>query len=487
MADKKRYQIFVSSTFEDLKEERKRVMETILNFNCFPAGMELFPAMDEEQFEFIKRKIDESDYYLLIIGGRYGSVDDSYVSWTEREYHYAVDKDIPVIAFIHNDFSKLPGEKTDPEIKKRRKLVAFKKKVSTGRLIQKWSNVDDLDAAVARSLHNVLEQQPRIGWVRADKIASEDVQKEIERLKKEIASRQHEINNLEARLNRKDTYLTKKDEAYNALKLIYHAAKLQIELLNQEIKELKSKLEKSLSSVDSKPDTETFTVNGVSFKMVHVDGGTFMMGADDGDERAFSDEKPAHQVTLSDYWIGETLVTQALWQAVMGKNPSWFNGDPNLPVEHVSWKACQIFIQRINELTGKRFGLPTEAQWEFAARGGNLGKDHHYRYAGSNSISDVAWFKENSKRTTDSVGKMTPNELGLYDMSGNVWEWCNDWFDDKYYEKSQIVDPTGPATGSERVIRGGSWVTHANHCRVTNRNAENPTLMLSSLGLRLAL
>ena len=168
--DRRRYQIFVSSTFEDLKDERGKVMETILNFDCFPAGMELFPAMDEEQFEYIKRIIDDSDYYLLIIGGRYGSVDDNGVSWTEKEYDYAVSKHIPVIAFVHDGFSKLSVEKTDSEANKRKKLIAFKKKVLKGKLIKKWSNADGLALAVATSLKRVLELQPRIGWVRADSV-----------------------------------------------------------------------------------------------------------------------------------------------------------------------------------------------------------------------------------------------------------------------------------------------------------------------------
>lgn len=485
MDKRKRYQIFVSSTFADLEVERGKVMETILSYDCFPAGMEMFPAMDEEIFQYIKRIIDDSDYYLLIIGGRYGSEDKDGVSWTEKEYEYAVSKGIPVIAFDHKDFTQLKANQTDQDDKKRRKLLAFKKKVATGRLIAKWTNADDLALAVAKSLKSVLDLQPRIGWVRADSILSGDVQKEFERLKKEIADRQAEVNKLTADLKNKDAELTKKDADNQALFQVSENLEKQILFLEAEL--TKYKISKSKTENKSQPQTEEFTVNGVSFKMVHVEGGSFMMGANEGVLEATDDEKPTHEVSLSDYWMGETQVTQALWHAVMGKNPSSHKGDPNLPVENVSWLDCREFILKLNKLTGKRFRLPTEAQWEFAARGGNLGKQNHYLYSGSNDIYDVAWFDENSKKKTHPVGECDPNELGLYDMSGNVWEWCNDRYDHYYYSNSPSVDPIGPLDGSMRVFRGGSWFHDAGFCRVWFRNYDAPTGTGSDLGLRLAL
>ena len=221
-----------------------------------------------------------------------------------------------------------------------------------------------------------------------------------------------------------------------------------------------------------------YTVNGVSFKMIAVKGGTFQMGSDDW----YYNELPVHRVTLSDYYIGETEVTQELWSAVMGSNPSNFTGDMQHPVKRVSWDDCQTFISRLNELTGETFRLPTEAQWEYAARGGNKSKG--YTYSGSNVIDDVAWYYSNSSSTTNPVKTKVPNELGIYDMTGNVWEWCSDWYD--FYSSAAQTDPTGPAKGSYRVSRGGSWSINATFCRVAYRNAYTPTDSDNDLGLRLA-
>lgn len=221
-----------------------------------------------------------------------------------------------------------------------------------------------------------------------------------------------------------------------------------------------------------------YTVNGVSFKMIAVKGGTFQMGSDDW----YYNELPVHRVTLSDYYIGETEVTQELWSAVMGSNPSYFRGNMQRPVEQVSWDACQTFITKLNELTGETFRVPSEAQWEYAARGGNKSKG--YIYSGSNTIDDVAWYSSNCSSTTHPVKTKAPNELGIYDMSGNVLEWCSDWYGD--YSSAAQTDPTGPATGSSHVSRGGSWDYDASYCRVANRISLAPTFSYNFLGLRLA-
>ena len=211
--------------------------------------------------------------------------------------------------------------------------------------------------------------------------------------------------------------------------------------------------------------------------MVYVSGGTFIMGGDDS-----SDQMPTHSVTLSSYYICKYEVTQALWRAVMGSNPSNFKGN-NLPVENVSWYDCQTFIKRLNSYTGRNFRLPTEAEWEFAARGGNYSR--HYKYSGSNHIDDVAWYIDNSNKRPHPVGTKQANELGLYDMSGNVGEWCSDW-DGSYSSYSQ-TNPTGPNSGSSRVNRGGFWRYNARYCRTPERSSNDPGYCVNFIGLRLVL
>ena len=233
--------------------------------------------------------------------------------------------------------------------------------------------------------------------------------------------------------------------------------------------------------VTKKITTQTFAVNGVSFTMVDVEGGTFMMGANN----TRYNESPSHSVTLSDFSIGETEVTQELWQAVMGNDPSYFPRfeGPQLPVEQVSWNDCQEFITQLNQLTGKNFRLPTEAEWEYAARGGNKSKG--YKYAGSNNIDDVAWYWTNGSSKTHPVKQLLRNELFLYDMSGNVWEWCQDWYGS--YSSGAQTNPTGPERGFERVYRGGSWGGEERFCRVLERGQKDPKDSFKHIGLRLAL
>ena len=237
------------------------------------------------------------------------------------------------------------------------------------------------------------------------------------------------------------------------------------------------------STLNPEPSTLTFKANGVSFKMIRVDGGTFTMGPTPEQENdAFDYEKPAHRVTLSSYYIGETEVTQALWMAVMGYNPSWFQGD-DLPVEWVTWNDCQTFINKLDSITGKNFRLPTEAEWEFAARGGNRSKG--YNYSGSNTLDNVAWYWENSGREPHPVKTKSPNELGIYDMSGNVCEWCMDWKGD--YSSEPQTNPCGASSGSHRAGRGGGWSSPVVNCRVWGRYKNTSDDRNFYLGFRLAL
>jgi formylglycine-generating enzyme required for sulfatase activity len=231
-------------------------------------------------------------------------------------------------------------------------------------------------------------------------------------------------------------------------------------------------------------EKQTFTVKGVSFVMIPVKGGTFQMGATAEQQGAESNEKPVHSVTLSNYSIGETEVTQALWQAVMGANPSYYQG-PNRPVEKVSWEDCQRFIKKLNALTGKKFRLPTEAEWEYAARGGS--KSRGFQYAGSSDLGSVAWYTNNSGSQTQDVKTKAPNELGIYDMSGNVWEWCQDWYGSSTYNSRAVANPRGPTSGSGRVRRGGCWGNLDRGCRLAYRTNSAPSSQFNSLGFRLAL
>ncbi len=270
----------------------------------------------------------------------------------------------------------------------------------------------------------------------------------------------------------------------------------------------------------SKSLPQEHKVEGVAFTMIKVQGGTFQMGAtpeqttkeytdslirviqtsENVDKKIsiekvmqlFANETPVHEVILSDYYIGETEVTQALWEAVMGDNPSKHVGK-NMPVDKVSWDDCQEFIRRLNEKTRKTFRLPTEAEWEYAARGGN--KSNGYRYSGSHVLDSVGWYAANSGNTLHDVATKKPNELGIYDMNGNVWEWCLDWYDSDYYDYRIFginrENPTGVTKGNRRVLRGGSWHGNSTYCRVAVRNSELPTYNSDSiggnLGLRLAM
>ena len=212
-----------------------------------------------------------------------------------------------------------------------------------------------------------------------------------------------------------------------------------------------------------------------------------MMGSEEK-EKAWGREDPIHEVKLDSFYIGKYPVTQGLWTAVMQDNPSFFDGDSR-PVETVSWEDAQQFLEKLNELTGKAYRLPTEAEWEYAARGGN--QSHGYEYAGSNKLKEVGWYWENSHVETKAVGLKYPNELGIYDMSGNVWEWCRDWYSGKYYEECYklgiVENPQGLVKGTARVVRGGSWGYVPEYCRCKYRGYGWSEDHIITFGFRLAL
>ena len=234
------------------------------------------------------------------------------------------------------------------------------------------------------------------------------------------------------------------------------------------------------------PENKTYTVNGVSFTMIPVEGGTFTMRDENVMDSVMipEDDIVKCEISVSSYYIGETEVTQALWEAVMGSNPSKFKG-ARRPVDNVSYDDCQAFIRKLNAETGQHFHLPTEAQWHFAAMGGK--KTHNYQYAGNNgdNLHDVAWFDMNSGYSTHNVASLQSNELGIYDMTGNLNEWCYDWYGE--LNRSPQTNPIGPTSGSSRVIRGGSWNDDMWVSIVPIRNFSSAGSRSDNLGFRLAL
>ncbi len=228
-------------------------------------------------------------------------------------------------------------------------------------------------------------------------------------------------------------------------------------------------------------DDEAYTDPETNMEFIPVTGGCYQMGDTFGD--GSSDEKPAHEVCVDDYYIGKFEVTQGQWRTIRGNNPSSFSdcGD-NCPVEEVSWNDIQDYIRILNQRTGKTYRLPTEAEWEYAARSG--GKSE--KYSGGNDLDSVAWYESNAGSQTHPVGQKQPNGLGIYDMSGNVWEWCQDWYDENYYKSNPKDNPQGPSSGSVRVLRGGSWGYHATYSRAAFRSWFTPDLRSYNVGFRLA-
>ena len=243
----------------------------------------------------------------------------------------------------------------------------------------------------------------------------------------------------------------------------------------------------SLEPVEETPsvpggDILPVQVGGVSFNLRWCPAGSFTMGSTNG----YSDEKPQHQVTLSQgFWLGETEVTQGLWREITGKNPSDHKVDDEYPVENVSWDDCQEFLEKLNDRAevkkaGIRFALPTEAQWEYACRAGTTGD-----YGGTGKLDDMGWYGERANGATHPVARKEPNAWGLYDMHGNVWEWSADWYDSGYYAKSPASDPTGPASGGYRVLRGGCFWNDAQYCHSALRRSYGPDDRRGNIGFRL--
>jgi formylglycine-generating enzyme required for sulfatase activity len=252
---------------------------------------------------------------------------------------------------------------------------------------------------------------------------------------------------------------------------------------NNDINSWLKKCDDAIVAAEKERQRQEQIARELNIEMVFVQGGTFTMGCtpEQGDD-CWSWEKPTHEVTLSDFNIGKYEVTQAQWKAIKGDNPSINKGD-NLPVEEVSWDDVQEFLRKLNQKTGKQYRLPTEAEWEYAARGGS--KSRGYKYSGSNTLSEVAWFGDNSGYKTHPVGGKKANELGIYDMSGNVWEWCSDWYGN--YGSGSQMNPKGQSSGSDRMFRGGSCGRSVGYCRVAYRLYDSPGFRYALLGFRVVL
>lgn len=354
----------------------------------------------------------------------------------------------------------------------------------SGRLVELRKEIEAKRAELEAKNAELSEKNKRIGELMS---SLDSLEKDLSAAKAELSEKNHRIEELNARLHSLEKELSESRAANDAAKKAIEdlrKIKEKLEAANRQLQEDAEKYRLIRSNTlwfDGKEYALRY--KNFSYPLIEVEGGTFTMGAtrEQGDD-AYDDEKPAHKVTLSTYRMGRTAVPQWLWVAVMGNNPSNRKGD-NLPVETVSWDDCQDFINKLNHITGQRFSLPTEAQWEFAARGGNKSKG--YKYSGSNDCDSVAWYYGNSDGKTHGVATRQANELGLHDMSGNVMEWCSDWKGS--YCRGSVTDPIGPSSGSFRVLRGGGWFIYARDCRVAYRSWSTPGFRISNLGLRLAL
>ena len=470
--DKTRYDVFISYSHKDYVDEQKNVIpgNEISKIKESLTGAGITFWMDEkgivpgEDFAAkILKHIKACKVFLFL-----SSVSANQSEWTRKEIACALMLKKHVIPVL------LDESPFDDAVMMRivdLDRIDYYENPQEGisKLISSINTYLERDKAdEARRMADEKRRQEELERQRRQQEEEKKRQEQAEQIETEIAA-------LEAqRTERKKVVLQKEQE----LKL----AQVDLEACEAKIQKLQKKLQELSGPKKKEERNQVFTVDGASFKMIRVDGGSFVMGSPDNDPDAHDDEKPQHEVTLSDYYIGETQVTQALWKAVMGKNPSHFQGDNN-PVEYVSWNDCQEFIKKLSAKMGQVFRLPTEAEWEYAARGGN--KSRGYRYAGSNNIYDVAWFSDNSGGNSCPVNQKKANELAIYDMSGNVWEWCQDRIG--AYGSGKETNPTGPSEGSFRVVRGGSWDNDAQLCRVAYRGCSDPDGRDYYVGFRLAL
>lgn len=518
-----KHDVFISYSRRDYVDHEVPIPDNIID--------KLLKLFDKEEISYWidKKGIYSADKFMdkicEAIDGSYllvfVSTENSHKSdWTPKELIYANNNGLPIIplelgtapkrgrvALFLNDFDRIFIKESGEEKAFQRLIESINKKLDDldpnrkiiRRLKEQQKELRDVIRQKEEERKTVIEQLAELGVEVKSERDSDS--RQLIQLRKEIEAKNAELEAKNAELSEKKLQIEKLNASLRSLEKELSEAKAANDVAkrdNDELRKLIGKLESANKQlqVDADKyratlsntlwfDEATFTLHykNFSYPLIEVEGGTFTMGAtrEQGDD-VYDNEMPAHKVTLSTYRMGKTAVPQWLWVAVMGNNPSKWKGD-NLPVESVSWDDCQDFINKLNHITRQRFSFPTEAQWEFAARGGN--RSCGYKYSGSNDCDSVAWSKDNSGSKTHEVGTKQANELGFYDMSGNVWECCSDWLGP--YGSSNITDPVGPASGSGRVFRGGSWFNIARYCRVADRNRYSPGYRNSGLGLRLAL
>ncbi len=486
-----KYDLFLSFSSHNL-EEAYQVLK-ILNENHFRVFMSDAELKNHEGGDFgiaINKAIADSEHFIILC-----TPESMKSNWVQSEYmafyttyhvHNRETRKLFVLkggGFTDNLFDETPLLNT---FQQSDSVESILEQLPKQRIIE---NLHNLNKQLNQQVANLETQLKHLAGSNKQQIKKDDIeqhtnqlQSQIEKLKAEkealeteyksqITKLKNELKNKTEFADKLETQIRKLQNTVKKDKSIYNKLEKEKENLKKELQRLKN---------PPKPKNANFTqkVGNTAFDMIYVKGGSFQMGSKDGN----SDENSIHEVTLSDFYIGKFQVTQKLWQEVMGSNPSYFKGE-NRPVENVSWDDCQEFIEKLNRKTKQKYRLPSEAEWEFAARGGTKSKG--FKYAGSDNVDEVAEYEGNNDKETKPVGGKKPNELGIYDMSGNVWEWCQDKWHDSYKDAPADGSAWESGNSSGRVLRGGSWLYDAKICRVAFRSISTPGNRFIYYGFRL--
>ena len=528
MAQEKKYDVFISYSRKDFDEVNTFVEMLKRRIPTLDIWFDLTGIESGDEFrDKIISAIKRSQYVLFAL-----SINSDQSKWTRKELQFASGKGKKIVPILLKG-SKLEdmdwflfefGGVSYVDITDSKQIEQLIKNLAswTGKAIH--SNQLKVETDEPVSLGSVQELQEQIAQAEAEKKALEEKM----RLAEEKVRQTEEKARIEERKIAEERSRKTEEKLHQVEKRLKIAreSKQCFDLVSAEIKKDDKKSNDNLNNISLHKAAEFFgkaldlslignnsiegenkqsesnesslqpiSVNGVSFNMVKVQGGTFTIGAtpEQESENPWDDERPAHEVAVTDYMIGETAVTQALWEAVMGVSiqeqckkgtlgSSLRGVGANYPMYHISWNDCQDFVTRLSQLTGKTFRLPTEAEWEFAARGGNQCKG--FKYAGSDTLGDVAWYDDGQTFETSPVAQKQPNELGLYDMSGNVWEWCQDWYINYGVE---LTPAMLKSAGMSHVTRGGSWNRAPRFCRVSVRGHSTPNERVNYVGLRVVM